>query len=149
LNNALNTLSGSTLRNGFLQRDYRLAFATLIGEGLSVAKAKGIKMGKFNGRSPTLLKMILKLPDHIYQILMDRLVKIDAKARSSMLDDLEAGRTSEIEYLQGEIVRQGTALNVDISANSNVLKAVKKAFRFGTSPSLSGSDILKLIKEAS
>jgi len=149
LNNALNSLSGGTLRDGFLQKDYRLAFAKLVREGLSVAKAKGIKMGKFNGRSPTLLMKTLKLPNFLYQILMDRLVKIDAKARSSMLDDLETGRDSEIYYLQGEIVRQGKALKVDISANLKILKAVNRAFENGASPKLSGSDILKLIDEQS
>lgn len=149
LNNALNTLNGGTLRDAFLQKDYRLAFAKVVGEGLSVAQAKGVEMGKFNGRSPALLIKTLKLPNFLYKILMERIVKIDAKARSSMLDDLETGRGSEIDYLQGEIVRQGKALNVDISANLTILKAVELAFENGASPKLSGAEILKLIKGTS
>lgn len=146
LNNALNTLSGGTLREAFIQKDYRLAFANVIEEGLSVAKAKNIEIGTFNGRSPSLLMKTLKLPDFLYKILMDKIVKIDAKARSSMLDDLERGRDSEIDYLQGEIVRQGDSLGVATPANSNVLNAVNLAFEAGQLPNLSGSEILNLVK---
>ena len=147
LNNALNTLSGGTLREAFQQRDYRLAFARVIAEGLSVAEAKNIEIGKFNGRSPSLLIRMLKLPNFLYKFLMDKIVKIDAKARSSMLDDLELGRASEIDYLQGEIVREGKALNLQTPANLNVLRAVQNAFKTGRSPNLSGTEILSLVNE--
>lgn len=147
LNNALNTLSGSTLRESFSQKDYRRAFACVIQEGLDVAKAKDIEIGRFNGRSPKAVIKLLKLPNVLYRILMDHIVKIDAKARSSMLDDLEIGRKSEIEYLQGEIVRQGKILGIETSANSNVLDAINSAFEKGMSPKLSGTEILKLVKK--
>lgn len=146
LNNALNTLSGGTLREGFGQKDYRRAFAIIIQEGLNVAHAKNIQVGQFNRRSPALLIKMLRLPNGLYKFLMDKIVKIDAKARSSMLDDLERGRDSEIDYLQGEIVREGKSLNIDISGNENVLNAVQAAFQAGTSPKLSGTEILNLVK---
>jgi len=147
LNNALNTLSGGTLREGFLQKDYRRAFAAVIQEGLNVAEAKNIEIGQFNGRSPKTVIKLLKLPSALYRTLMDRIVKIDAKARSSMLDDLEIGRKSEIEYLQGEIVRQGKAQGIETYANSKILDAVNLAFEQGVSPNLTGTEILNLIRK--
>ena len=147
LNNALNTLSGSTLRESFSQKDYRRALACVIQEGLDVAKEKDIEIGRFNGRSPKAVIKLLKLPNVLYRILMDHIVKIDAKARSSMLDDLEIGRKSEIEYLQGEVVRQGKILGIEAYANSNVLDAINTAFEKDMSPKLSGTEILKLVKK--
>lgn len=147
LNNALNTLSGGTLREAFLQKDYRLAFAALLQEGLAIAQAKNIRIGSFNGRSPAKVIKLLTLPNFLYRILMDHIVKIDAKARSSMLDDLEVGRESEIEYLQGEIVEQGKQLGLETYANSRTLDAVHQAFQKGASPNLSGTEILELIKK--
>ena len=147
LNNGLNALSGGTLREAFVQRGYRLALAKNIQEGLNVARAKNIEVGNFNGRSPSLFVKMLRLPDFLYKFLMDKIVKIDAKARSSMLDDLETGRPSEIGYLQGEIVREGKALNISTPANSNILNAVQQAFRTGKSPRLSGKEILEIVNK--
>ncbi len=147
LNNALNTLSGGTLREGLLQKDYRWAFAKLLQEGLNIAKAKDIEMGRYNGRSPAIVIKILRLPNYLYRPLIDYFVRIDAKARSSMLDDLEIGRESEIEFLQGEIVRQGKIMGLEAYANTKVLEAVNLAFAKGVSPKLSGTEIRNLIKK--
>ena len=76
---------------------------------------------------------------------MQLVVKIDAKARSSMLDDLEIGRVSEIDFLQGEIVRQAGILGKQAPANEVILEAVRKAFENGESPNLSGSEIRELL----
>lgn len=146
LNNALNTLSGGTLREGLLQKDYRLALSLVVEEGLRVAEAHGITVGNFNGRKPSALIKTLRLPNWAYKIVMQLIVKIDKKARSSMLDDLETGRVSEIDYLQGEIVRQAKAVNLSASHNAAILKTVNEAFGKGASPKLSGTEILNLLR---
>lgn len=146
LNNALNTLAGGTLQEGLLQRPYRQALSQIVHEGLVVAKANNITLGTFNGRSPTALIKTLALPNCLYRLVMQAIVKIDAKARSSMLDDLETGRPSEINFLQGEIVNQAEKAGMQAPKNSAVLLAVKAAFENGKSPHLSGQDILDLIK---
>ncbi|MEP1229771.1 MAG: 2-dehydropantoate 2-reductase [Litorimonas sp.] len=146
LNNGLNVLSGGTLRGGLLQRDYRRALALVVSEALSVAKANNIRVGTFNGRRPEVLLKVLALPNFAYRVVMQFIVKIDVKARSSMLDDLEAGRASEIYYLQGEILRHAKLVHMDAPYNETILKAVLQAFEARNSPRLLGSDILKMLK---
>jgi len=90
-------LLGGTLREGLLQRDYRRALALVVEEGLSVAKGAGIEPAAFGKADAAKMIRILRLPNFIYKIIMNKIVKIDAAARSSMLDDLEMGRVSEIE----------------------------------------------------
>jgi len=147
LNNGLNTLTGGTLRDGLYQRDYRRALAACVEEAMAVAQAGGVSVGTFNGRSPVALMKTLRLPDLAYRLIMQTIVKIDAKARSSMLDDLEAGRVSEIDYLQGEIVDRAEAVGMSAPCNAAILRAVKQAFSDGLSPNLTGAEILKLVKK--
>ncbi|GGX68448.1 2-dehydropantoate 2-reductase [Litorimonas cladophorae] len=146
LNNGLNTLTGGTLREGLMQRDYRRALALCVEEALCVADAAGVKVGTFNGRTPSALVKTLRLPNWAYGLVMQLIVKIDAKARSSMLDDLEAGRPSEIDFLQGEIVRQAEKAGVSAPKNAAIFAAVSEAFEKGISPKITGSEILALVK---
>lgn len=147
LNNALNALSGGTLMEGLMQRDYRRALALVINEALQVARANGVTPSTFNGRKPAQLLKTLGLPNFLYKIIMQRIVKIDAKARSSMLDDLEAGRVSEIDYLQGEIVRHAKKAGRAAPFNSKILSLTQAAFAQKKSPRLTGTEILESLKE--
>jgi len=145
LNNGLNTLTGTTLRKSLYQKDYRRALAACVSEALEIAAARNIRVGRFNGRSPAALVKTLHLPNWAYRLVMQFIVKIDDQARSSMLDDLEAGRASEIEYLHGEIMRQAKMVGLTAPKNETIRTAVDTAFKAGKSPYLSGTDIMNLI----
>jgi len=147
LNNGLNTLTGGTLREGLLQRDYRRTLAACVEEAMGIAEKNNVSVGQFNGRSPAALMKTLRLPDVAYRIIMQIIVKIDAKARSSMLDDLEAGRVSEIGYLQGEIVKRAEMVGLTAPKNAAILAAVQSAFAKGKSPELRGRALYELITE--
>ena len=64
-----------------------------------------------------------------------------------MLDDLEAGRACEIDYLQGEIVSRAEKVGLTAPKNAVILAAVQTAFSKGRSPELSGAALFNLIKE--
>lgn len=146
LNNGLNALSGTTLHNSLMQKPYRKALHMCLTEAINIIASSGISVGHFNGRSPKSLLRTLSLPNWAYKVVMQKIVKIDAKARSSMLDDLEAGRPSEINFLQGEIVKQAKKINHKAPYNQIILDAVGTAFKTGESPKLSGKDILDLLQ---
>lgn len=146
LNNGLNALAGGTLRAGLMQRDYRRALASMIAEGLAVIDEDGVTPAAFGKTSPQKMIKVLRLPNWAYGFIMNRLIKIDANARSSMLDDLEAGRACEIDYLQGAIVARAAAQGKDAPINTRIMDAVRTAFSAGQSPKMSGTDILRLIE---
>lgn len=141
LNNALNTLTGAPLKAGLMQRDYRMALAMTIQEGLDIVRTAGIEPSAFGKASPDKMIRVLRLPDFLYRLIMNRIVKIDANARSSMLDDLEAGRMSEVQYLQGEIVALAARLGRKAPINQAIMTAVEEAFAKGVSPGLSGAEL--------
>jgi len=146
LNNGLNTLWGGTLLSGLMQRDYRRALAIQIEEALHLLRQAGIQPAEFGGVSPRRMLKILRLPNFIYGFIMQRIVKIDATARSSMLDDLEAGKACEVDYLQGEVVRLAETLGQNAPINEAVMREVKAAFLSGKSPKIGGEDLLNLVK---
>jgi len=146
LNNAFNTLTGGTLREGLLQRDYRRGLALVVEEGLSVARGAGIEPAAFGKADATKMIKILRLPNFLYKIIMNKIVKIDTAARSSMLDDLEMGRVSEIDYLQGEIVRLADKTGQNSPHNKTIYNMVGEAFSKGQSPKLSGRQIYNRLK---
>ena len=141
LNNALNALTGGTLKAGLLQRDYRRALAEIISEALNILRSSGIEPADFGNASADKMIKILRLPNFIYKIIMNRIVKIDENARSSMLDDLEMGRVSEVEYLQGEIVSLAQNTGQAAPYNQKILDLINQAFVKGESPKFTGAQI--------
>ena len=117
LNNAVNALSGLPLRAQLLQREYRLCMAALIDEALAALRVAGITPAKLTPLPPAALPAALRLPTALFRVLASRMLRIDAKARTSMADDLVHGRSTEIDALCGEVVRlarrHGTAAPVN------------------------------------
>jgi len=145
LNNAFNALTGGPLLDGLMQRDYRKALAMVIEEALGAVRDGGINPAAFGKTSADKMIKILRLPNFIYSIIMKRVVKIDASARSSMLDDLELGRLPEIDYLQGEIVSLARQTGKEAPFNQKILEMTQQAFDVGVSPKLSGRDIYQAL----
>jgi 2-dehydropantoate 2-reductase len=70
---------------------------------------------------------LIALPDAIFSRLARRIVAIDPHARSSMWDDLEAKRPTEIDYLQGEIVALAERMGRDAPVNRALVALVRAA----------------------
>lgn len=105
LNNALVALSDLPLATELSDRRWRSLLAAQIAEALAAMKAAGIRPGRVAGPPPALLPAILRLPDFLFLRLAKRMLAIDPQARSSMWEDLRHGRKTEIDELQGAILR--------------------------------------------
>jgi 2-dehydropantoate 2-reductase len=105
LNNPINALSGLPLRDELLQRDYRACLAALIDEALGVLRVAGIRPQRLAPLPPAWLPAVLRLPTPLFRALAARMLRIDARARSSMADDLARGRPTEIDAICGEVMR--------------------------------------------
>ena len=141
LNNALNVLHGGPLRSGLVQREYRRTLAAMMREALAVLEAADIAPESPTKVQPQTVPKLLSLPTPVYRVLMDRVLRIDPTARSSMLEDLELGRPSENAYLQGEVIALGRRLGVPVEVNRRVAAAVDAAFAAGRSPELTGREM--------
>jgi 2-dehydropantoate 2-reductase len=127
LNNAVNALSGRTLIEELKRRDYRRVFAASITEGLDLLKRAEIEPATVGPISPAMLPRIINSPDWLFNRFFLKKWKIDAKARSSMADDLAAGRKTEIDYLNGELVTLAERLQRVAPVNRAIVELVRKA----------------------
>jgi 2-dehydropantoate 2-reductase len=127
LNNAVNALSGRTLLEQLKARDYRRVVAASIMEALGLLEAAGIEPAKIGPVPPRLLPHVIASPDFIFNNLFLKIQKIDSKARSSMADDLKAGRPTEIDYLNGEVVRLAARLGREAPVNAAIVSLVRQA----------------------
>ena len=65
-------------------------------------------------------------------------VKVDPEARSSMWEDLSRGRKTEVDHLNGEIVRLAEATGLRAPLNAKIVAMVHDVEERGTgSPKLS------------
>lgn len=131
LNNAINALSGLPLQAELSQRGYRRCLALAQQEALTLLAAAGIRPARLTPVPPRWLPPLLRVPDGLFRRLAHRMLAIDPLARSSMWEDLEAGRETEIEWLNGEIVRLAKRLGRAAPVNARLAALVQEAQRGG------------------
>lgn len=145
LNNSVNALSGLPLLEQLGQRPYRRIMADCVREGLRALAQTDIKP-KVDAPIPaSWVPPLMALPDAVFRAVAKKLVAIDPNARSSMWEDLQRGRKTEVDFLNGEIVRLGAAVGVATPLNEKIVKLVHQAERSGTPPSLSAADLRHLL----
>ena len=142
LNNALNALSGLPLRDQLSQRPWRALFADQMSEALAVIKAERISPVSSTPLPAALTPFILKLPDFAYQAIAGSAVKIDPKARSSMWEDLQRGRRTEVDHLQGLIVKLAKRHGLKTPLAERIVALIRSAEQAGKgSPGLTPEQI--------
>jgi 2-dehydropantoate 2-reductase len=142
LNNALVALSGLPLREQLAQRPWRALFADQWREALTVLKAEGIVPVSMTPLSPSLTPYVLRLPDFLFEQIASSMVQIDPKARSSMWEDLQRGRRTEIDHLQGVIVRLAVRHGLPAPLSARIALLIQNAEQAGNgSPGLTPEQI--------
>ena len=127
LNNAINALSGTTIIAELRQRPFRRVMAAAMREELAMLDTAGIVPAQVGKIPPHLLPRTIDTPDWLFNNLFLRIQKVDPKARGSMASDFDAGRPSEIDYLNGEVVRLAETLGRGAPVNAAIVRLVKEA----------------------
>jgi 2-dehydropantoate 2-reductase len=142
LNNALNALADMPLRRQLAQRAWRRLFADQMAEGLAAIRAEGITPVSPTPIPAGWMPPLLRLPDTIFEALLGRTMKIDPEARSSMWEDLQRGRRTEIDYLQGVITEIADRRGLQAPLSHRIVALVRKAETDGKgSPGLTPEQI--------
>jgi 2-dehydropantoate 2-reductase len=126
LNNALNAIADFPIKQQLANRDNRQLLALAMKEWLTICKIAGIELQQFTKVKPQYLPMLLNLPDFIFTRLAKNMLDIDDKARSSMWEDIQSNRPTEIDYLNGAVVRLGKEYGVKTPVNSAIVNAIKQ-----------------------
>lgn len=131
LNNALNALSGIPLKTQLEQRDWRRLMADQIEEGIAVLRAEGIDPEAATPIPSKWMPRLLRLPTPMFKLVARQTFRIDPEARSSMAEDFDRGRKTEVEALQGAIIALADKHGIAVPLNRSVREAVRRVEAHG------------------
>ena len=74
-----------------------------------------------------MIPRILGLPNWLFRRVAKRMLAIDPQARSSMWEDLDRRRTTEIDYLQGAILALAAKHRIATPLTQRIVRLVKQS----------------------
>ncbi len=134
LNNALPALLNASLHEVYADAYLRQLAARVMREGLQVVGRAGIRLESLPEASVGLFQLIGRLPPRLAGLLIAfsaRRIKTDWPLLGSTLQSLRRGRPTEIDYLNGEIVRLGEKVHMRTPLNSTLVDMVHRVERTG------------------
>ena len=148
LNNSINALSKLPLKQQLSNLQYRQCLAMAQEETLALLDLAQIHPTKLTAISAHLLPKIISLPNFIFKILSRKMLAIDPLARSSMQDDLLAGRKTEVDWINGEVVRLAHQLGTQARINQSLIELIKQAEVLGNEFSIGPKDLKAKLEHA-
>jgi len=141
LNNAINALSDLPLKEQLSQRAYRRCTALAQVEGLRILRAADIRPAQVTSLPPHWIPRLLSAPDWLFRRLAAKMLTIDPHARSSMWEDLNVGRPTEVDWINGELVRLAATVGQRAPVNERLTQLVHEAEK-GSQRRWSGGSLL-------
>lgn len=127
LNNAVNALTGLPLSVELRDRDCRVVLAACQEESLALARRLGISPTRLTPLPAAAMPALLRSPTPVFANLSRSALKVAPTARSSMADDLDAGRPTEIDEMQGVIVQVGADHGTPAPVCARIVELVREA----------------------
>lgn len=142
LSNAVSALTGAPTQQLIFDASYRRIVRAVTVEALDLIKRAGHVPGKVGPMPVQMFPFVLGLPSLLLKLVSRVQVKIDPTARSSMWEDLSRGRLTEVDYLNGEIVRLAESLGAKAPINQRIIELVRDAERAAKGPPNLSADML-------
>jgi 2-dehydropantoate 2-reductase len=127
LNNGVGALSDRPTPDLLFVKGYRRILRAIMAEALDVLRIANTATARLGPLPVGLFPYLLALPSPILRVVASAQVKIDPEARSSMWEDLSRGRPTEVDHLNGEIVRLAEACGAKAPLNARMVALVHEA----------------------
>lgn len=132
LNNVLPALCDASFKQVYQDRFLRRLAVGLMREGLAVAQRSGIRLESLPGTSVPLVRLVACLPDALAGAIAARKaagIETRWPLKGSTWQSVAREKPTEIEYLNGEIVRLGRELGVATPLNERVVALMQRVAR--------------------
>ncbi|MEA2753578.1 MAG: 2-dehydropantoate 2-reductase [Myxococcales bacterium] len=127
LNNAVGALSDRPTPDLLFVEGYRRILRAIMTEAIAVLRAAKEPTARLGPLPIGLFPILLRLPTPVLRVVASAQVKIDPEARSSMWEDLTRGRPTEVDHLNGEIVRLAESCGAKAPLNARMVEIVHDA----------------------
>lgn len=125
LGNSINALADVPVKTMLEDRDYRKVIALLMDELLQVVAALDITLPKITALSARKIPWVLRLPNFVFKRVANKMLEIDPNVRSSMWWDVSQGKPTEIEHLNGAILKYAKQLNIACPGNEKISALIR------------------------
>ncbi|MEF8879376.1 MAG: 2-dehydropantoate 2-reductase [Candidatus Thermoplasmatota archaeon] len=124
--NAVTALTGQTLRDSFINRDSKKIIIEILNESLDIADNTDIETKKLPRFDPKKLIFKLRFLNSFLLKIGISLIGLNQNAKNSMQQSLLRNKKTEIDYINGEIVRLAEKNNLHAPLNYKLVELVKK-----------------------
>ncbi len=131
LNNAVSALTDAPTPRLVFDKRYSKILVAVMKEALDVLKAAGVTPKKLGPLPVQLFPLVLRLPSPVLKVVARVQLEIDPEARSSMWEDLTRRRPTEVDWLNGEIVRVAKSAGVKAPLNERIVELIREAEKAG------------------
>lgn len=124
----LGALTGETLGPMLRDRRVRRVFLAIYREVIDTASALSIRLERI-AVNPKLLYLPARagvLRRHFKDLLVQVVGRRYGRLRSSMLQSLERGRQTEIDFLNGYVVEQASRAGIEVPVNAALVRMIKE-----------------------
>ncbi len=128
LGNGLEAMTGQSIRDCMRHPGLKRIGVLALREGYQVIEKAGFHLAPLPGVPVPALQLLLRAPLPVSEGILT-LSMGSLKTLSSTLQSLRRGRPTEIDYLNGEIVRLGRQAGLPTPYNSKVVEIVKEVER--------------------
>lgn len=144
LNNPVNALSGQTLFTQLRDRAYRRAYAAILSEAIGVIEAANLPHAQSGPLPAAKIVKMLRMPNWFFNTLVLPRQKLDPSAQTSMAQDLNAGKPTEIDTINAEICHIAATTGQSAPINAKIVELVKAA-ETGGQTTFTGKDLCKAL----
>ncbi len=123
---AVTALTGQTIRESMKNRDSRIIIIATLREALFIVKQVKIPLRSLPGIDPKRIIRILRFLGPFSAVLSKIVLGMKDDARNSMWQSLSQGKTTEIDYINGEIVHLADQKYLKAPVNTKLVELVKK-----------------------
>jgi 2-dehydropantoate 2-reductase len=129
---------------------YRAIVRAVVVEALGVLDAAGVRTARLGPLPVGWFPFVLALPTALLRLALRAQLEIDPDARSSMWEDLVRGRLTEVDYLNGEIVRLAASCGASAPLNERIVTIMHDVERQAKgSPKLSAEELWRRLSSSS
>jgi len=146
LQNAVTAITGQTIKESIIDKDSRAVLIATMKEGMYVLEQAGISFKTLPDIDPIKIIRRLSLFNSTLLKIGSRMMKIKDNAQTSMWQSLSRGKSTEIDYINGEIVNLARKNNLNAPINTMLVELIKEAEKTNTTKSYEPSELKELLK---
>jgi len=124
---AVTALTGQSVRESIIDTDSRKILVSVMSEGLKVLEKSGISIKPLPDIDPIKMIKRLKNTNTIFLKFGSIFMGVKKNARNSMWQSLDRRKTTEIDFINGEIVNIAKKNNLKAPVNNKLVDLIKEA----------------------